>query len=74
MEKIGWIIFIDEFSEPPEASMAEVFCVIDQARWCMGYYQVRCSFSPKRKTHYGNKPAHLFFSILVYSTIIPSAA
>lgn len=74
VEEIGWIIFIDESFEPVESSMTWVFCVIDMTRWCMGYYQIRCSASPQRKAHPANETLHLLFSILIYPAIIPSAA
>jgi hypothetical protein len=72
MDKIAWTVFVDEPAKNPEASMAGVLCVIDKSWWGMGHDQVNVLLPPQGKTHVAYEPCHLFLSILIDISIIPS--
>ena len=74
MDKIWRAILVDKTVEPFEPSVAKVLCIIDMAGGRMGNYKIRTSVSPEREPHHANETTHLFFGILIYAAVIPSAA
>ena len=71
MNKITGLIFFDEFDKDPETPMAGVFRIMDKSRRGMGDNQIDAPAAPQGKTHFPDKPGHLFLGILIDIAVIP---
>ena len=72
MNKVAGLVFIDEFLEDPETTMAGILGVMDKSWRGMGDNQIDTSATPEGKPHFADKSGHLLFGILINVAIIPS--
>jgi hypothetical protein len=72
MNKVAGLIFFDKIQKNPKSTVAGIFGVPDKSRRRMTDDQIDSPAAPQGKTHFADKPGHLFFGILINVAVIPS--
>jgi hypothetical protein len=71
VQEIARFIFIDKPAKYSKAAVAEIFSIMNKPWRGMGNYNVDASIAPEAKTHSLYNMLHLFFRVLIYSSIVP---